>query len=73
MFPLIGVLPNSEAAAKTVELTADRHIRTGPDLETRVPGIYAIGAVRDGYCGALASAAGEGAAVAEAIARRHRK
>jgi thioredoxin reductase (NADPH) len=73
VFPLIGVLPNSGAAANTVELTADGHIRTGSDLETRVPGLYAIGAVRDGYSGALASAAGEGAAVAEAIARRHRK
>jgi len=73
VFPFIGVIPNSQVAADTVALTGDGRIRTGPDFSTSVPGIYAIGAVRDGYGGALASAAGEGADVARIIAGRYRR
>jgi thioredoxin reductase (NADPH) len=73
VFPLIGVTPNSDFASAVVELTDDGYIRTEPDLATSTPGIFAIGAVRSGYSGALVSAAGEGAEVAEVIARRFRK
>ena len=73
VFPLIGGLPNSEPAAEVAELAADGAIRTTLDFETATPGVFAIGAVRAGFGGALASAAGEGAAVAAALARRFRK
>jgi thioredoxin reductase (NADPH) len=73
VFPLIGVEPNSGFAANLVERNDQGYIVTQSDTETSVPGIYAIGAVRAGFCGALASAAGEGAAVAETIARLYRR
>jgi thioredoxin reductase (NADPH) len=73
VFPLLGVVPNSEFASAAIQLAADGHILVGPGLETTAAGIYAIGAVRAGFSGALASAAGEGAAVAVDLARRLRK
>jgi thioredoxin reductase len=43
-------------------------IVTGQDLETRAPGVFAIGAARHGFAGDIASAAAEAAAVIGRIA-----
>lgn len=72
VFPLIGVTPASELAADLAKLTRSGHVRVDKDLQTATPGLYAIGAVREGFSGALVSASGDGAAVARMAAERRR-
>ncbi|TKT74472.1 FAD-dependent oxidoreductase [Aquamicrobium sp. LC103] len=72
IFPRIGCMPNSEIAGGMVDKTPDGYIRTGAGLETRTAGLFAIGAVRDGFPGDLVEAAAEGAAVARSVAGRAR-
>jgi thioredoxin reductase len=48
---------------EVVRRDAHGYVLTDPSLQTNVPGLYAIGAVRAGYSGELASAAGEAASV----------
>jgi thioredoxin reductase (NADPH) len=71
-FPLVGVTPASELAAGLAKLTRSGHVKVDADLQTATPNLYAIGAVRDGFSGSLASAAGDGAAVARRVAEQRR-
>jgi thioredoxin reductase len=43
-------------------------VKTDSSFATNVEGVYAVGAVRQGYSGQLASAAGEAASVAASLA-----
>jgi thioredoxin reductase (NADPH) len=61
VFIFIGLAPNICALPDTIKRDADGFIVTDADFCTSVPGIYAVGAVRAGYCGQLASAVGEAA------------
>lgn len=72
VFPLIGGIPNSAFLPMDVARTDTGHVCADDGFATTSPGIWAIGAVRDGYCGELAAAAGEAAAVIKAIAPRFR-
>lgn len=71
-FPLIGVEPASELAGDLAKLTRSGHVRVDKDLQTATPGLYAIGAVREGFNGSLVTAAGDGALVARRIAEQRR-
>lgn len=71
-FPLIGVEPASELVGDLAKLTRSGHVRVDKDLQTATPGLYAIGAVREGFSGSLVSAAGDGAAVARRVAEQRR-
>jgi thioredoxin reductase (NADPH) len=68
-FVFIGLTPNTAILKGTVDLDERGFIRTGPTLETSVPGIFAAGDCRAGSTKQAASAAGEGAAAALAIRR----
>lgn len=72
LFPFIGTEPNTEFLDGLVAFNQTRHIRTDAQLQSSEPGIYAIGAVRDGHSGALVSAAGDAASVVHEIARQRR-
>jgi thioredoxin reductase (NADPH) len=72
LFPFIGTEPNTEFLDGFVAFNQSRQVRTDARLQSSEPGVYAIGAVRDGHSGALVSAAGDAAAVVGAIARELR-
>ncbi len=69
-FIFIGLTPNTEFLAGSVELDQWGFIKTDETLQTSVPGVYAAGDVRSGSTKQLASAGGEGA-TALLMARQH--
>lgn len=65
VFVFIGLLPNTQFLADSdVELDEIGMIKTGMDLQTSMPGVFAAGDVRSGATMQIASAAGEGATAA---------
>ena len=56
-------------APSLVDLDESGFIKTGADLQTSAPGIFAAGDVRQGSTKQAASAAGEGAAAALGLRR----
>ena len=69
VFPFIGSRPNAEFLPADIARDATGAVVTDAQLRTSLPAIYAVGAVRAGYCGDLLAAAGEAATAAAAIAR----
>jgi len=63
-FVFIGLEPNTKWLDKTVDLDERGFITTDRTMTTSVPGIFAAGDIRSGSTKQLASAVGEGAAVA---------
>jgi thioredoxin reductase (NADPH) len=63
-FIFIGLDPNTEFLANTVELDKQRFVKTGANLETNIPGVFAAGDMRAGSTKQVTSAVGEGATVA---------
>ncbi len=63
-FIFIGLDPNSRVVADVVELDERGFILTDERLSTSMPGVFAAGDVRAGSTKQIASAVGEGAAVA---------
>lgn len=61
VFVFVGLTPNSDFLPAEIERDGEGFVKTGPGFATSVPGIYAVGAVRAGFSGQLASAAGEAA------------
>lgn len=70
VFPFIGLEPNSGIAPVEAERDADGSLRVGPDLETNVPGLWAIGNVRSGFGGWLRDAAADARRAAGAVKAR---
>ena len=68
VFPFIGTDPNTEFLAGLVALNRAGQIVTDARCRSSEAGLYAIGAARAGHSGALASAAGDAAAVVRTIA-----
>jgi len=64
VFILIGMDPNSEPFAGSLELDRWGFIKTDETLQTSIPGVYAAGDVRAGSAKQAAAAAGEGATAA---------
>ena len=69
VFPFIGVAANTPFLPREIRLDAAGRVVTDGDMRSSVPGVYAVGAARAGYCGALISAAGDGAAAALSITK----
>ena len=63
-FIFIGLVPNTGFLQGVVDLDQWGNIKTGPNLETDVPGIFAAGDARLGSTKQVAAAAGEGTTAA---------
>ena len=63
VFVFVGLEPNSGFLPEEIERDASGFVKTDDRFRTNVPGVYAVGAVRSGFSGQLASAAGEAATV----------
>ena len=70
VFAYIGLTPNTDFVPDTISRDDTGRIITGETLETALPGVWAIGAVRSGCGGSLQHAMDEASAVAAAIAQR---
>ncbi|HUU79070.1 MAG TPA: FAD-dependent oxidoreductase [candidate division Zixibacteria bacterium] len=64
VFIFIGMTPNSEIVEGLVEFDPGKFIKTGYNMMTKTPGLFAAGDCRSGSTQQAASAAGEGATVA---------
>jgi thioredoxin reductase (NADPH) len=69
LFLAIGFVPSSEPFGTFVALSEDGTVRVNERLETSAPWVFAVGAVRSGHSGQLASAIGDGAAAGLAAGR----
>jgi thioredoxin reductase (NADPH) len=69
VFTYIGLTPNSALVAGQIALDPDARIPTDAAMRTELKGVCAAGAVRAGFPGRAAAAAGDGAAAAIAIDR----
>ena len=72
VFVFVGLQPNSQLLCDLAQLKPCGGVMTNAEMETRTPGLFAIGAVRYGYGGRLVHAVGEAAVAATAAARRVR-
>jgi len=70
VFASIGLEPNSEFLPPDMRRDERGFVVTGDGLETSIPGIWAIGAVRSGYSGLLKDAAAEAKHAAKLVAAR---
>jgi thioredoxin reductase (NADPH) len=68
VFPFIGVAPESGYLPSEVKRDAAGCVITDGNMRSSMPSIYAVGAARSGYSGALVAAAGEAATAVKAIA-----
>lgn len=73
VFVCIGLEPNSDYLPPEVRRDERSFVVTGDALETSVPGIWAIGAVRSGYSGLLRDAAAEARRAAGSVVTRLKK
>jgi thioredoxin reductase (NADPH) len=65
VFVFVGLSPNSSfLGGSGIELDDRQFIKTNPELETKLPGVFVAGDVRSGATLQIASAAGEGATAA---------
>jgi thioredoxin reductase (NADPH) len=65
VFVFVGLLPNTQfLESSNIELDQVGLIKTGIDLQTNMPGVFAAGDVRSGATMQIASAVGEGATAA---------
>ncbi len=68
VFPFIGILPNTSMLPANIRRDEEGKVITDNGCQSSIPGIFAVGALRSGYCGELISAAGEAALAATIIA-----
>jgi thioredoxin reductase (NADPH) len=64
VFVFVGLMPNSQFVAKTLDLDTIGFVKTDQDLQTSMKGVFAAGDIRSGATMQIASAAGEGATAA---------
>ncbi len=67
-FIFIGFDPNTGVVPRGIKLSADGYVVTDDRCQTAIPGIYAIGDLRDKYARQIVIAAGDGATAALAAA-----
>jgi thioredoxin reductase (NADPH) len=70
VFAYIGLEPNAAFVPDTVKRDATGRLVTGDTLETSLPGLWAVGAVRSGCGGSLEDAMQDAKHAAEALAAR---
>lgn len=68
VFIFIGFKPNSELAPAGIKLSAQGYVMTDEKCETRIPGIFAVGDLREKYARQIVSAAADGCTAALAAA-----
>ncbi len=66
VFVFIGSVPNTKLICSLVPANCGGHVETDPDMMTSVPGLFAIGDVREHSYRQVATAVGEGATAAMA-------
>ena len=64
LFVYVGLTPNSGLAGELLETDGGGHIPVNVSMETAVPGVYAVGDIRQHSSSQLVSAAGDGATAA---------
>jgi thioredoxin reductase (NADPH) len=69
LFVYVGLTPNSGVARGLLETDGGGHIPVNVSMETTIPGIYAVGDIRQHSSSQLVSAAGDGATAAIAAYR----
>ena len=70
VFAYIGLAPNGDFLPEEIARDADGFVTTAASLETALPGVYAIGAVRSGYKGLITDAVDEAQRAVRAIRAR---
>jgi thioredoxin reductase (NADPH) len=60
-FLFIGYLPNTEIFKGILEMSRNNYLITNVNMETNIPGVYAVGDVRDKFLKQVATAVGDGA------------
>jgi thioredoxin reductase (NADPH) len=70
VFAYIGLEPNTAFAPDTIKRDDQGRLVTNDALETTLPGVWAIGAVRSGCGGSLDDAIAEANRAADAVAAR---
>jgi thioredoxin reductase (NADPH) len=73
LFAYVGTAPNNGFLPDRVGLSATGHVLVDDRLQSSQAGLYAIGALRDGHGGALASAVGDAARAVASLASRLRE
>ena len=69
VFPFVGLQPNVEFLPAEIARSESGCVSTDAQYRTSLPAVYAVGAVRAGYCGDLVAAAGEAASASAEIDR----
>jgi len=69
IFAYVGLAPNSEFAPGQFDRDESGRLMTDEYLQTKLPGVFAVGAVRSGYGGMLVHAMAEATQAAEAAVR----
>jgi thioredoxin reductase (NADPH) len=69
-FLFIGYVPNTKIFEGLIDMTNRGYIKTNEDMETNVPGIYAVGDCREKTLRQVATAVGDGA-IAGFMAEKH--
>ena len=64
LFVYVGLEPNSHIVRGLIEVDNAGHIPVNTSMETPVPGVYAVGDIRQNSAAQLVSAAGDGATAA---------
>lgn len=67
-FIFIGFIPNNQLVPAGVKLNSDGHVITDEKCETTIPGIFAVGDLREKYARQIVTAAADGATAALAAA-----
>lgn len=70
VFPFVGLTPNSEMASAEVRRDSSGAIEVDANLETSVPGLFAVGNVRAGAAGWLGEAVADARRAAHAVKAR---
>lgn len=60
-FLFIGYLPNTEIFKDILDMNRNGYLITNEKMETNIPGVYAVGDVRDKFLKQVATAVGDGA------------
>ncbi|MFW6294166.1 MAG: thioredoxin-disulfide reductase [Halanaerobium sp.] len=64
VFFFVGRVPSTDFLEDTVELTEHGYVKTNKQMETNLPGVYAVGDVRNKVVRQVITAAGDGATAA---------
>jgi thioredoxin reductase (NADPH) len=67
LFAYVGLVPNAEFLPPEITRDAAGFVITRETLETELPGVWAVGALRSGYGGLLSDAIAEAGRAAQAI------